>query len=96
MRVEINAENAIANFDMLWTETVKANHLINELWQNLLMHGHEKPLTPEFVNSLLDLIVPAQLSCRRSTQIALECRKMIADKISECNSPAQKGISHNE
>ena len=75
-KIKVNPDNLTENFNMIWEKSVEANHLISELWQALLKHGYVNPMSPEFVNTLLEKCInPARENCRNMTQIALECMK---------------------
>ncbi len=79
-KIKVNPDNLIKNFDIVWEKSAKTNGLISEMWQDILKHGYGKPLTPEFVNALLEKYInPAKENCRNMTQIALECRKNVKD-----------------
>ena len=79
--ISINQKAAITNCDNIVTRLCEVQNCCSELWQDLLKYGYDKPLTPEFINALLDQRINLlKESCKQAIQITLECRKMIKDK----------------
>ena len=73
-KIKINPDNLIKAFNGFRENAAGVDRLISELCQAILKYGFDNPLSPEFVNTLLEkCISPARGGCRDMTQLALEC-----------------------